>query len=131
MGNVVGESPVEKFIREKGVTRCPRAYLLPTQAQISKEEQKQLRDHEPEVRLRSSQAIAAQRKSGERGAESRRRISREFFEGLREMLTTIIASGTTLDRDIAAEFNQREIASFQKREWTADTVYNMRKNLEL
>ena len=43
MSNSEYEAAISEFLRRKGVTRCPTAYALPTQAQIAGSDREELK----------------------------------------------------------------------------------------
>ncbi len=54
------EAAVAEFIREKGITRCPTACVLPTQGEVTAADRAALAEYATE-RERTRQARAAQR----------------------------------------------------------------------
>ena len=56
---------VAEFMRQRGVTRCPTAYVVPTRASLSDEDRAALRNHDAareaarQMKLRSMQELFA------------------------------------------------------------------------
>jgi hypothetical protein len=135
------EAAVAAFIRTKGVTRCPTACVVPTQATIAAADREALHRRWAESEMRrllhpgtagimvgaaAAHCVGASRQAhsnaGARGRESLRAHADRFAAGVRPIIERIQASGVTGLSAIADELNSRGIGSPRGGKWRGSAV---------
>ena len=124
----VDEEAVAAFLRTKGATRCPTAYLQPTQADISEADRVALRKHEE--RVASTRRLSVSRAGIDRGIDTRRKKSKEFLDALRPAIMDIMQTATGTSA-IARELNARGIRTSLGSPWTEAAMRYALVNLGL
>jgi len=132
------EAAVSAFIRARGVTRCPTACVVPTQATIGAADREALRQRwaEAEARRRlqadrgnvpgpANARQSAPRPPGEAGAKGRATLragADRFAASVLPIVEIIRAGGVTGLTAIAEELNRRGIGSPRGGKWRGSAV---------
>jgi Recombinase len=132
------DAAVAAFIRTRGVTRCPTACVVATQATIDAADRAALRDRAADAEARrivpfgrfpAAPAAALRGRGNPRIAEAaakgriaHKAVADHFASSVRPIVETIQAAGTTGLAAIAEELNGRGIGAPRGGKWRGSTV---------